>query len=124
MAEEEEKRAFTRFENKFDADQNTPLLLVTVPALADGPIEPEDFSAGGFRLKLAKPPEVGIEVDCTVKVFNITLSGLRGIVAWVSEPRHFPPSCFAGLAIQISEGERDVLSSLMTAILTGSHPGD
>lgn len=124
MSAEKEKRTFARFENKFNGGQKAPLLLVTVPALADNPIQPEDFSAGGFRLKLGETPEIGTEVACTVKIFNITLSGLRGKVAWVSEPRSFPPSCYAGLSIQISEGERDVLSSLLTAILTGNRPGD
>ncbi len=122
--EQEDKRQFARFENNFNGNQKSPLLLVTVPALADGPLQPEDFSAGGFRLMLAKTPEVGTEVECTVKIFDITLSGLKGRIAWVADGVGSNSSCFAGLSIHISDGERDVLSSLLTAILTGNFLGN
>ena len=118
--EQEDKRQFARFGNNFNGDHKSPLLLVTVPALAEGPLQPEVFSAGGFRLKLAKPPEIGTEVDCTIKIFDITLTGLKGRIAWIADDANSNSLCFAGLSIQISDGERDVLSSLLTAILTGN----
>ena len=119
--EEIERRRFARFENSFKGNQKSPLLLVTVPALADEPLRPEDFSSGGFRLLLDVPPAVGTEVDCTVKVFDITVAGLKGEVAWTLKSYSHPPAWEVGLSIDISDGERDVLSSLMTALLSGSY---
>ncbi len=119
--EEVERRRFARFENSFEGNQKSALLLVTVPALAEGPIRPEDFSSGGFRFLLDTPPAVGTEVDCTVKVFDITVSGMKGEVTWTAKSDSHPPAWNVGLSIDISDGERDVLSSLMTALLTGSY---
>lgn len=119
MGEENEKRVFTRFDNSFEGDQKSPLLLVTVPALAEGPIHPEDFSSGGFRLLLPKPPVIGSELDCTVRVYDISISGLKGRVSWVEKIEAESHSWNVGLSIDISEGERDVLSSLMTSLLSG-----
>lgn len=120
MAEEEDNREFARFENNFNGGSKSPLLLVTVPALADDPLQPEDFSAGGFRLKLAKLPEIGTEVECTIKIFSITLSGLKGRIAWIADGPNAGSPCFAGLSIHVSDGERDIFSSLLTAILAGN----
>lgn len=118
----EEKRQFARFQNSLEEAHRSNFLSLSIPALSDEIIIPEDFSAGGFRLKLNKPPEEGLEVECNVQIFDITLSGLRGKVAWGSSSYKRPPEWIVGLGIDLTHDERDVLASLLTAILTGSRP--
>lgn len=120
----EEKRRFVRFENSFNGTHRSHFLSMMIPTLSDEVKIPEDFSAGGFRLKLNKPPEEGLEVECNIQLFDITLSGLKGRVAWVSSSYKRPPEWSVGLGIELTEGERDVLASFLTAILTGSRSED
>ncbi len=119
----EDKRRFARFDNSFEQNQKSPNLLVLIPALTEAPIQPEDFSAGGFRLRLKSPPDIGTEFDCTVKVLYTSLMGLRSRVVWIAQVQPGPLSWDVGLDIRISEGEQDILSSLLTVLLAGNHIG-
>lgn len=114
----EEKRQFVRFENVFDDNQKTAFFSVEIPELAQGPLQPEDFSSGGFRIHLPDRPEVGTEIKCTIKIFESGLSNVRGQVVRVDKIESSPPSWSVGISLDISDVERDILSSLLTVLIS------
>ncbi len=114
----EERRQFVRFENIFDDSQKTAFLSVEVPELAEGPIQPEDFSTGGFRIHVAKRPKVGTEVHCAIKVFESALSNVEGQVVRTDKINSSPPSWSVAISLHISDAERDILSSLLTVLIS------
>ena len=113
-----EKRAFPRFEYPADGRPASADLLVSLPDLADEPIRPMDFSTGGFRINLERQPKEGSIHPCSIKIFEITLTGLTGRIARVYESGPGSSQCSVGLSINISEEERDHLASLLTRFLS------
>ncbi|MBI3129616.1 MAG: PilZ domain-containing protein [Candidatus Tectomicrobia bacterium] len=99
-------------------------VFIIAPELSEGPIEPVDFSSGGFGLKLSRCPLLGTTVSCTLHIGGVTLSGISARVAWTREEASPPRTWAAGLAIQFEEGERDelliALSGLLAEIAAGS----
>ena len=89
----EERRQFVRFENIFDENQKTAFLSVEIPELAQGPLQPEEFSSGGFRIHLPERPEVGTEIKCVIKIFESGLSNVGGQVVRVDKIESPSPSC-------------------------------
>jgi hypothetical protein len=77
-----------------------------------------DFSTGGFRINLKRQPKEGSVHPCSIKIFEITLTGLTGRIAWVYESEPDSSQCSVGLSINISEEARDHLASLLTRFLT------
>jgi hypothetical protein len=115
----EERRQFVRFENVFDENQKTPFLSIEIPELAQGPLQPEDLSSGGFRIHLPERPEVGTEIKCAIKIFESSLSNVGGQVVRVDKIESSPPSWAVGVSLDISDVERDILSSLLTVLISG-----
>ena len=115
----EDKRDFTRFDYPTDSTHSPSEFFISVPELSDEPLHPEDFSAGGFKLNLPKCPSLGDKCTCTINLYDITLSGLAATVAHIFENRTDPTTWSVGLSIEISDNERDHLSSLMMAFING-----
>ena len=113
-----DKRAFPRFEYPADGRPASADLLVSLPDLADEPIRPMDFSTGGFRVNLQQQPREGSIHPCSIKIFEVTLTGLTGRIARVYESEPDSSRCSVGLSINISEEERDHLASLLTRFLS------
>ncbi len=115
-----DKRQFARFENVFGENQKSSSLTIEIPKLAEGPMQPEDFSSGGFRVYVPDPPKVGTEINCTIRVFDSGLSNVRGQVVRVDEINSSPPMWAVGVSLNISDVERDILSSLLTVLISGN----
>ncbi len=113
-----DKRAFPRFEYPADGRTASSDLLVSLPDLSDEPIHPMDFSTGGFRINLERQPKEGSIHPCSIKIFEINLTGLTGRIARVYESGPGSSQCSVGLSINITEEERDHLASLLTRFLT------
>lgn len=99
-------------------------VFITAPELAEGPIEPVDFSSGGFGVRLSRCPLLGTVISCTLHVRGVTLSGIRARVAWTREEEGTPRAWAAGLAIQMEEGERDELVTALSGLLAEIATGD
>lgn len=99
-------------------------VFVMASELADGPIEPVDFSSGGFGLKLSRCPLLGTVISCTLHIGGVIVSGIPARVAWTREEAGPSSTWAVGLAIQFEERERDelmiALSGLLTEIAAGS----
>ncbi len=113
----DERRQFVRFENIFDDSHKTAFLSVEIPELAEGPIQPEDLSTGGFRINVAERPEVGAEIKCAVRVFESILPNVSGQVVRVDKIES-SPSWSVAVSLRISDAERDILSSLLTVLIS------
>lgn len=111
------KRSFMRFrveEGQKDLEK-TPL-RVTVTNVTDTPVVPEDFGIGGFRLNSPKPAVPGEIVDVSVRVGESSLEVCEGKVVWCKE---CPGAGWTtGIAAQLSDDQKDRLSSHLTEFLT------
>ncbi|HBK78304.1 MAG TPA: hypothetical protein DDZ83_01235 [Nitrospinae bacterium] len=119
MQMNEEKREFTRFAYPSGKEAPAVELLVFLPELADGPLHPEDFSTGGFKVKLTKCPAVDDRCGCDIQVYGVSLANLKGRVVRVEENGTDPKTWSVGLSIDIPEDDRDRLSSLLMAFING-----
>lgn len=115
----DDKRQFVRFENDLDENRKSRFLNIDILGLTEGPIQPEDFSSGGFQIRIPAPPEMGTEINCTIRVFESGLSNVRGQVVRVDKIDSSPPMWTVGVSINISDVERDILSSLLTVLVSG-----
>ena len=87
--------------------------------IPDGPLHPEDFSTGGFKVKLTKCPAVDDRCGCDIQVYGVSLANLKGRVVRVEENGTDPNTWSVGLSIDIPEDDRDRLSSLLMAFING-----
>ncbi len=112
-----DKRRFTRFEYPTEREPSSKALLVSLPELSDDLLRPENFSTGGFKVNLPRCPRIGDKATCSIHLYDVTLSGLSSSVVHIIENRSDPPTWSIGVSIDIDDGERDHLSSLLTAFI-------
>ncbi|MEK6711429.1 MAG: PilZ domain-containing protein [Nitrospinota bacterium] len=115
-----DRRQYLRFDHR--PGERTSLYL-TSPSLAEGPIEPVDFSSGGFGVEVPRRPQLGEEVACTLHVSGLAMSGIRARVAWTRPAGEGGHGWAAGLAVLMDDDERDQFASALTALLAEIYAG-
>ncbi|MEE9276385.1 MAG: hypothetical protein V3V62_13855 [bacterium] len=89
-------------------------VIIGAPALSDAPLAPEDVSAGGFKVKVDRPPPAGLPIDCSIQVCEEDVGGRRAVVAWFFNNETQPPSWSAGFSIEKFEGSQDEFKTAWT----------
>ncbi|MDA0999273.1 MAG: hypothetical protein O2807_01980 [bacterium] len=93
----------------------SPPLRVAVSDVTDAPVVPEDFGTGGFRFTAGKPAVPGDPVEVSVRVGESSLEVCKGNVIWRQECAG--AGWTTGVAVQMSDDQRDRLSSHLTKFL-------
>lgn len=114
MAHESERRDYCRY----DTPQGEPAALALSIKEFSGQVEPLNFSAGGFRVRVSEKPELGAIVSCSMRVSDITLEGFQAKVVRVEEVPGAPSQWTIALEVQMSDDERDNFASVLTALLS------
>ncbi len=112
-------------ENRKNPRYPIPLveMIVVIPALSDTPLVPEDVSAGGFRVVVAREPEPGVEYDLTLWVGDAAFEGFKASAIRVREAEGEPGRWDAGLGLIVPDTERARFAAALESLTGGGAGG-